>query len=292
MDREHLYVAMTRGRQANHAYLTPDATSDDECDHVHAHSPVITGAAQRNGADATTRGQEPTPNEPALRVLKAALATTGAQDAAHTALTTARAAAVTAGRQAATIKAAQDAVTRARQSEAARTPTAAHTADLQRLRTLQQQREQLARQHQDAARTAQRVRAELEEAPRRARTRRRDLTATLTKYDEQRQQQPAQLAHLEAQLSQVRNRLEVHDRDWDARRETPAPTPRRAAAVPDALGTLTPPNRATRAAGWPAGWPTRQALDPRTGAPSRSPSAGPYRPGPLPGPEREGGRSR
>jgi len=253
MDREHLYVAMTRGRHGNHAYLTPDPTSDDEHDHGNGRPPV---RPVPTGADVTARGQEATREEQARRVLEAALATSGTQDAAHTALTTARAAAVTAARQAATIKAAQDAVTRARQSEAARTPTPAHTTDLQRLRMLQQQ--------------------------------------------------PVQLAQLDAEISQVRNRLEVHDREWNARRATQAPTPRRrTAAVPDALETLTPPSRpttpptsptttrpSTRQAGWPTRWPTRPALDPRTGAPSRSPVAGPYRPGPPAGPGRDSGRSR
>ena len=36
MDREHLYVAMTRGRHSNHAYITPDPTSTDD-DHGHGH---------------------------------------------------------------------------------------------------------------------------------------------------------------------------------------------------------------------------------------------------------------
>lgn len=131
----------------------------------------------------------------------------------------------------------------------------------------------------------------------------------LVRLQRQRQQQPVQLAQLDAEISQVRNRLEVHDREWNARRATQAPTPRRTAAVPDALGTLTPPSRpttpptsrtttrpstrpSTRPAGWPTGWPTRPALDPRTGAPSRSPVAGPYRPGPQAGPGRDSGRSR
>lgn len=292
MDREHLYVAMTRGRLGNHAYVTPDATSDDEHDHGHSRPP------RTPGSPGAARGQEPTPDQQGLRLLETALATSGAQDAAHTALT----AAVTAARQAATIKATQDAVTRARQAEAAHTPTPAHTADLQRLRALQQHREQLTRQHHAAARAAQQTCAELEDAPRWARTRRRELTATLTVYAEQRQQQPAQLAHLDAQISQARDRLETHDRQWNARPDINPHTPAgRAAAISDPLGTLTPPGRptsppitrsSTRPAGWPAGWPTRSALDPRTGASSRSPGAGPYRPGPQLGPGRDAGRSR
>ncbi len=126
MDREHLYVAMTRGRLGNHAYLTPDPTGDDDCDHGHGQSPVTQGAASTTGPDATARGREPTPDHKALQVLEVALATSGAQDAAHTALTTARTAAVAAARQAAAHKAAQDAAAQARRSEAARTPTAEH----------------------------------------------------------------------------------------------------------------------------------------------------------------------
>jgi hypothetical protein len=30
MDRGHLSVAMTRGRHGNHAYITPDATTDND----------------------------------------------------------------------------------------------------------------------------------------------------------------------------------------------------------------------------------------------------------------------
>ena len=199
-------------------------------------------------------------------------------------------------------QAAQDAVAQARQSEAARTPTAEHTADLQRLRLLEQHREQLTRQHQAAARAAQQTRAELKGAPRWARTRRRNLTAALSQYIEQQQQQPAQLVHLDAQISQVRNRLDVNDRQWNARRDADRHTPvSGAAAVPDPLGKLTPTSRPTRPAasrsttrltGWPTGWLTRPALDPRTGVPSRLPGTGPYRPEPQPEQRREGGGSR
>ncbi len=300
MDREHLYVAMTRGRHSNHAYLTPDATSDEDCDHGHGRPPGSPGATSSTDAHATARGLGSTPDEPALRVLETALATSGAQDAAHTALTTARAAAVTAARRAATIKAAQDAVTRARASEAAQAPTPAHTADVQRLRMLQEQREQLTRQHHNTARAAQQAREELEGTPRWARTRRRDLTTVLSQVDEQRQQQPLQLAHLDAEISQVTDRLEAHDRDWNTRRDTDLYTSaRRAATAPDPLGKLTSPSRPTtspttkpspRTAGRPTGWPTRRALDPQTGV-TRSVGPGPYRPS-APGPGRDGGRSR
>ncbi|HEY1821118.1 MAG TPA: MobF family relaxase [Trebonia sp.] len=70
LDREHLYVGMTRGRAENHAYVAPDLTF--EPDH-HAPAAKHPGAADR------------TPEERARDVLAFALATSGAQDAAHTA---------------------------------------------------------------------------------------------------------------------------------------------------------------------------------------------------------------
>jgi hypothetical protein len=68
MDREHLYVAMTRGRHGNHAYITPDLTTDD--DH-HGHT------APRPSPETAVRS----PQEQALRVLQDALRRSGAQDA-------------------------------------------------------------------------------------------------------------------------------------------------------------------------------------------------------------------
>ena len=60
IDREHLYVGLTRGREENHAYLAPAADDD------HAHPP-----ARDTGARA---------------LLQAALAHSGRNDAAHTLL--------------------------------------------------------------------------------------------------------------------------------------------------------------------------------------------------------------
>ena len=61
LDREHLYVGLTRGRQENHAYIAPQP--DDDHDH---HAPKLAG--------------------PADRVLIDALARSGRQHAAHTLL--------------------------------------------------------------------------------------------------------------------------------------------------------------------------------------------------------------
>ncbi len=289
MDREHLYVAMTRGRLGNHAYVTPDATSDDD-HHVTPHPKHVTPDRPRSGqpvghggdADfsrADPDGYPPTPEQQTRQVLAAALATSGAQDAAHTALAAARDAAVAAARRAAARQAARDAADRAEQSEAARTPTAEHTADLQRLRQLQHQRDQLTSQHREVVRSAEQTRAELSDAPRWARARRRDLASTLTGWDSQLQQHPGHLAELDAQVSQLTRRLDQHDRAWNARRDAAHRTPHGAAPIPDPLGQLTRPTLSHSE-------PTTRPTHP---SPRRSyPSTEPYRPAP----ERGRGRSR
>ena len=99
-------------------------------------------------------------------MLEAALATSGAQDAAHTALAAARAAAVTATRQTAARQAAHEAAERARRGDAARARTPEHTADLNRVRHLEQQRRQLISQHHDTVQAAQQARGQLTDTPR------------------------------------------------------------------------------------------------------------------------------
>jgi len=308
MDREHLYVAMTRGRVGNHAYVTPDTTSnDDDHHHVTPHAqhvtsratPSVTPPAEYPAAGGLWREPQEahgpagdlaggnfgshasTPEQHTRQVLEAALATSGAQDAAHTALATARDAAVAATRRDAGRQAAQDAADRARQSEAARTPTAEHTADLQRLRQLQHQRDQLTSQRREVVRSAEQTRAELAGAPRWARARRRDLASTLTGWDSQLQQHSGQLAPLDAQVSQVTSRLEEHDREWNARRDADTRTPRWPAADVDPLGQLTRPTLSRSG-------PTGPASRPTPNAPSRYATTEPYRPVP----ERARGRSR
>jgi hypothetical protein len=73
LDREHLYVAMTRGRHANHAHVT-GTTPDPEAEH-------------RPGA----ASDSPVPTvEDAVRVLQVAAARVGAEQSAHTVLDTVR----------------------------------------------------------------------------------------------------------------------------------------------------------------------------------------------------------
>ncbi len=77
LDREHLYVAMTRGRHGNHAYLTPDTPEHPDHD-IHSRP------AHRCVEDVRDLQAE------CLNVLQVALATSGAQESAHTALARAR----------------------------------------------------------------------------------------------------------------------------------------------------------------------------------------------------------
>ncbi len=133
------------------------------------------------------------PDQQTRKVLEAVLATSGAQDAANTALTAARDAAVQATRRAVARDAEQAAAKRAVQSDAARRPTPEHTADVERLRQLQRERDQLNGQQREVVRAAQQTRAQLAKASRWAGTRRRDLTVTLAGCDNEPQQHPGQL---------------------------------------------------------------------------------------------------
>ena len=124
--------------------------------------------------------------------------------------------------------------------------TPEHTADQHQLRQLQHQRDQLNNQRREVVRAAQQTRAQLTDAPRWARARRRDLTDTLTACDSQLQQHPEQLAPLDTQITQVTSRLEAHQREWTARRDADNRTPRWPAAVVDPLGQLTRPTLSAR----------------------------------------------
>jgi len=69
MDREHVYVGMSRGRHANHAHVAPDPVDDDDDHHHHLGPPP-----------------EALTHETARRVLVGCLARVGGQQAAHTLL--------------------------------------------------------------------------------------------------------------------------------------------------------------------------------------------------------------
>ena len=117
LDREHLYVAMTRGRLGHHAYLTPDQAGDphgscNRRDGQRRHPLAPAGTPVEAAESVTLRDQ-------AVQVLRTVVATSGAQDAAHTALAVAREVAATVSRRAAQADAITTAVARSR-AEAAR----------------------------------------------------------------------------------------------------------------------------------------------------------------------------
>jgi ATP-dependent exoDNAse (exonuclease V) alpha subunit len=157
IDREHLYVAMTRGREANHAYITPDPTVTD--DH---HG--LPGVGRRDAS----------PDERALDTLVTALARTGAQDAAHTARDNARTRTVEAAK-----RAAEQAARRAAEPQV----PAEHAARAGQLTQHQSDRDRLARDQQEHRHAAAEARAELARTSRLRPSRRRDLTEAVARHD-------------------------------------------------------------------------------------------------------------
>lgn len=201
MDREHLYVAMTRGRHGNHAYITPDPTTDND-DHGHRHL-----HQQRPGAVND-------PQEQAVRVLEAALARSGAQDAAHTALEHARTLAAHTARQ--NQLAAERAAARERAAEAprrqARPLPAEHTRTLRQLAQCRAERDQLRADRDVLHRALRQTRADLEALPRWARGRRRALTETITSGEQRLLQTEPMQATLDAEVDRLTRRAEHHTR--------------------------------------------------------------------------------
>jgi len=103
LDREHLYVAMTRGRLENHVHTTPELATGDAGPHHHPPTPTATtdrawpdrrqphpthGQTRGKGADRPPAGvQLPLPDlDSALAQLARAVATSGRERAAHSLL--------------------------------------------------------------------------------------------------------------------------------------------------------------------------------------------------------------
>ncbi len=153
IDREHLYVAMTRGRWANHAFVATDGAETDR------HGPA---GDRTNGAAA-------------LDVLATALARSGAQDAAVTARDNARARAVDAARLAA--------------EEAARRVAepvvpADHLARAAELSRRHVEHGRLQEEQQEHRRAAADGRTELARTTRLRPGRRRELLETVARHDQ------------------------------------------------------------------------------------------------------------
>jgi conjugative relaxase-like TrwC/TraI family protein len=230
LDREHLYVAMTRGRHANHAYITPDQPADP--DHDHRHGPARgQGPRHAHGQDPAGRGQDPqpahgedgdgrrqdrrppvAPQTDALVVLTQALGQSGAQDAAHTALANAR--------KTATDKARHDrertAAEAERQRRAPRPIPAEHTRTIELLDRLRQQRTDLLRVQDQLRATVRDSEHDLNSASRWSRARRRDLATTLTASRAQLDATVPQLFGLEQQIDQTTRLVDSHTRQRQA----------------------------------------------------------------------------
>jgi len=244
LDREHLYVAMTRGRLGNHAYITPDQPADPDHDHrhgpprgqdprhAHGQDPATPGQEPRraHGQDPTTPGQDPRPSiaprTEALVVLTQALGQSGAQDAAHTALANAR--------KTATERARQDrertAAAAKRQRLAPRPIPAEHTHTAQLLERLRQQRNDLLRAQDQLRTTVRDNQHDLNSASRWSRARRRGLTTTLTASREQFAATVPQIFGLEQRIDQTARLVDSHTRQRQADQATDRPG-RRAAAL-------------------------------------------------------------
>ena len=246
MDREHLYVAMTRGRHANHCYVTPDpAAVDDEHDHGY-------GAADRHpapgsaGADGTIRPPEPTLEQQATRVLEAALATSGAQDAAHTALQAARVQAGKDTRYAQTRQRQEAERARHQARELAEQELPEHHAAREQLQQVQTARARLGQDQTERQWSLPHDQAELERTPRRSFRLRRDLTERMAAKQKTVVSVAARLEAFDGQISDLTRQIRGHEQDRrdriEQQRRTP-PTPEPA----DPLGYLEP-SRIVRAA--------------------------------------------
>ncbi len=209
MDREHLYVAMTRGRHGNHAYITPDtSTGDDHHDHGHGHP------HQQHSAPA-----QADPQEQAVRVLAAAAARSGAQDAAHTALEHARAQAVQTARQnqraaehAAERAAARERVAAENLRRQARPLLPEHARAVRQVEQCRAEREQLRADRDALHRTLRQTQTELAALPRWARSRRRALTETLNSSQRLLLQSEPTQGTLAAEIDRLTRQVAHHTR--------------------------------------------------------------------------------
>ena len=240
LDREHLYVAMTRGRHGNHAYITTDLTADPEHDHGHGQAPgqgsrhahgqdstaCGQGSAQANGQESLPFGQDlPTAGQDtgqarrafearrraeneAGGVLVQALRQSGAQDAAHTALAAARQVAADQARRE-TERAAKNAQ-RERTTPMPVPPE--HQQAVEVLEQLQDQRTALL-DRQDQLRTLLRdTERDLRVTSRWARGRRRDLTEATTEAAEQLRDTTPVLNQLQEQIARAHTVVLTHTR--------------------------------------------------------------------------------
>ena len=218
LDREHLYVALTRGRHSNHAYTTPDPTVDPNHDHDHQHQhqhqhqqPPDRATDRPAGCLAPAAGTDQADRQ-ALKLLEAALAHSGAQDAARTALAIARQVAPDESRKQQAHRHPEGAApSRSEQGDTAGLPPA-HTHALSVLDNLQQQQTALARTQGELDARIGAHERDLRAAPPWFRGRRRSLSAAL--HDDQTELQSTQQEqqHLQQQIDQTTALVDTHAR--------------------------------------------------------------------------------
>ncbi len=185
LDREHLYVAMSRGREANHVHTTPELNTGDAGPHRPTQAGLQASATPALAAvQAPGRGQRRA--EPMLRTLEGAgQLVLPDLDAAITQLTTA---VNTTGRERAAHSLLDPPIAQARERDwerrdNQRPPQPVPATHLQNQRDLHRARARLeqARDHVDRLVTQVRDQhTQLDDAPRWARSRRVALTRTLT----------------------------------------------------------------------------------------------------------------
>jgi conjugative relaxase-like TrwC/TraI family protein len=229
MDREHLYVAMTRGRQANHVYISTQQPADPDHDHRRRPSPPddtgtrlpTTGARRAQDPSAVgTRDGQPADAQ-AVAVLAQALSQTGAQDAAHTALANARREAADRAREQHERAAAE--VERRRLAPRPLPPEHQRTVDL--LEQIRQQHTDV-RQRQDQLRaTIRESQQQLDRTPRWNVARRRELTHTLTASQQQITASLPELARVDEQLFQTSRIADRHAAERRAQEAAQRPDP-------------------------------------------------------------------
>ncbi|GAA0635716.1 MobF family relaxase [Sporichthya brevicatena] len=229
IDREHLYVALTRGRQANHAYITPDPTTDPEHHgpgHVPGHGPG------RGLSPVAVGAREARLEQRAHEVLATALARTGGQDAASVVRDRARELALREqyARFAEADRRAEQPVTSA--EHAARADLLAHK---------QTQREELARAQQRQRHVLDEARDELARTPAWRRGRQRTLTETITTGRAAVNQTWSDWGTLDREISVLSRRVEADTRQRNIDNQARAIAARRASRDrPDGSLTAAP----------------------------------------------------
>ena len=302
LDREHLYVAMTRGRHGNHAYITTEAPADPA--HDHGHGPdtrprtfPVTDAAPTLGTFAGSRRhqpptgylQDPLPfeqpaedprrdyeaarlaaeaDETAAGVLWQALQQSGGQDAAHTVLDAARRAA----RDHTDTAARQQKETMRRERDTPLPVSVEHLQTLARIEKLRAEQAGLRDRQQELWTSTRILKSNLDSTGRWTPGRRRDFTRSLDDQREELGQLQTRLMHAERALDEATAlsvRQAREQREAEAARARP-PLAETLAALRPVVDLAdprpTPERRAARVAAL-GGRPGQ--LDPRTRQPDR-----------------------